>query len=105
GSQRQRRPIRHNIYPYTTLFRSQEVLQNAEEKHHLSIKIIEAQEMERKRLSREIHDGPAQMLANILIRSEIADLSFKKGEIEKRSEEHTSELQSRFDLVCRLLLE
>src|SRR5699024_12159927 len=28
-----------------------------------------------------------------------------KGLIEKRSEEHTSELQSRFDLVCRLLLE
>src|SRR5437868_8115190 len=28
-----------------------------------------------------------------------------KETIEKRSEEHTSELQSRFDLVCRLLLE
>src|SRR5438067_10090383 len=27
------------------------------------------------------------------------------GEMEPRSEEHTSELQSRFDLVCRLLLE
>src|SRR5699024_12083661 len=30
---------------------------------------------------------------------------FKFGEICQRSEEHTSELQSRFDLVCRLLLE
>src|SRR5207249_11494267 len=29
----------------------------------------------------------------------------KKGDERKRSEEHTSELQSRFDLVCRLLLE
>src|SRR5699024_12523365 len=28
-----------------------------------------------------------------------------KSEAEERSEEHTSELQSRFDLVCRLLLE
>src|SRR5699024_6720687 len=28
-----------------------------------------------------------------------------EGEVEVRSEEHTSELQSRFDLVCRLLLE
>src|SRR5437868_8804168 len=27
------------------------------------------------------------------------------GQVERRSEEHTSELQSRFDLVCRLLLE
>src|SRR5699024_11634002 len=30
---------------------------------------------------------------------------FVNDEIQKRSEEHTSELQSRFDLVCRLLLE
>src|SRR5699024_1073125 len=28
-----------------------------------------------------------------------------RGKIERKSEEHTSELQSRFDLVCRLLLE
>src|SRR5207249_7414335 len=35
-----------------------------------------------------------------------ADLSGDMAlRIEKRSEEHTSELQSRFDLVCRLLLE
>ena len=33
-----------------------------------------------------------------------ADLSDLKGKTQ-RSEEHTSELQSRFDLVCRLLLE
>ena len=34
------------------------------------------------------------------------DFVIKPGQIKKiRSEEHTSELQSRFDLVCRLLLE
>src|SRR5699024_12113479 len=33
------------------------------------------------------------------------DLNLDEGFWEKRSEEHTSELQSRFDLVCRLLLE
>src|SRR5699024_12526708 len=33
------------------------------------------------------------------------DLSFKEFELLARSEEHTSELQSRFDLVCRLLLD
>src|SRR5699024_7540268 len=33
------------------------------------------------------------------------DMDFKVGGTHKRSEEHTSELQSRFDLVCRLLLE
>src|SRR5699024_161243 len=36
--------------------------------------------------------------------AEIRDLYDHRGD-EKRSEEHTSELQSRFDLVCRLLLE
>src|SRR5699024_11651690 len=38
-----------------------------------------------------------------LVAKEIAAL--REIEYEKRSEEHTSELQSRFDLVCRLLLE
>src|SRR5699024_11979556 len=33
------------------------------------------------------------------------EIFFDTNEEEKRSEEHTSELQSRFDLVCRLLLE
>src|SRR5699024_5079183 len=40
-------------YLYEDFSQVQEILQTAEEKHHLSIKIIEAQEMERKRISRE----------------------------------------------------
>src|SRR5207249_11381315 len=36
---------------------------------------------------------------------EIFDLNFDAALLASRSEEHTSELQSRFDLVCRLLLE
>src|SRR5699024_12602605 len=35
----------------------------------------------------------------------VVQLLFLGGDEEERSEEHTSELQSRFDLVCRLLLE
>lgn len=62
-------------------------LKSAKEKQQLGLKIIEAQEMERKRISREIHDGPAQSLANILIRSEIVDLSFREGNIEQAIEE------------------
>ncbi|MEJ8778795.1 sensor histidine kinase [Pseudogracilibacillus sp. ICA-222130] len=58
-----------------------EVLKTAKEKQQIGLKIIEAQELERKRLSREMHDGPAQMLANILLRSEIIDLSVKGGNI------------------------
>ena len=58
-----------------------EALKTAKEKQQFGLKIIEAQETERKRLSREIHDGPAQMLANILIRSEIVDLAFREGNV------------------------
>lgn len=60
-----------------------EVLKTAKEKQQFGLQIIEAQEMERKRLSREIHDGPAQMLANILIRSEIVDLAFREGKVDQ----------------------
>lgn len=38
---------------------------------YMGIKILEAQEEERKRLSRDIHDGPAQSIANIVLKAEI----------------------------------
>lgn len=60
-----------------------EYLKTAHEKQQIGLKIIEAQEKERKRISREIHDGPAQSLANILVRSEIVDLYFRDGEMDK----------------------
>src|SRR5699024_3856851 len=63
------------------------VLKTAKEKQQIGLKVIEAQETERKRISREIHDGPAQMLANILIRSEIIDLSFRDGDLDNALKE------------------
>lgn len=60
-----------------------EIIAEAKEKQEFGLKIIEAQEDERKRISREIHDGPAQMLANILLRSEIVERSFKQGTMDK----------------------
>ena len=44
----------------------------------LRMKIIEAQEEERKRLSREIHDGPAQMIANVLMRSDLIERTYRE---------------------------
>src|SRR5690606_40088146 len=43
--------------------------------------------------------------ADLLKRQDVDDHSTLKKDVEKRSEEHTSELQSRENLVCRLLLE
>ncbi|WP_100010406.1 sensor histidine kinase [Lentibacillus sediminis] len=60
-----------------------EIIADAKEKQEFGLKIIEAQEEERRKISREIHDGPAQMLANILLRSELIDRSFREKDIEQ----------------------
>ncbi|OZU88808.1 histidine kinase [Virgibacillus indicus] len=59
------------------------MIESAKEKQEFGLKIIEAQEEERRRISREIHDGPAQMLANILLRSELVDRSFRANNVEQ----------------------
>src|SRR2546428_5123639 len=70
-----RRPPRSTLFPYTTLFRSE--------------------------------DHPAVL--NPVFEVDVGRASGKfapaAGQFSERSEEHTSELQSRSDLVCRLLLE
>lgn len=48
-------------------------LEDIKEKQYLGIKVIKAQEEERYRLSREIHDGPAQILANVVLKSELCE--------------------------------
>lgn len=53
-------------------------LEQAKIKQDFGIRIIAAQEEERKRLSREIHDGPAQMMANVLMRSNLIDRTFRE---------------------------
>ena len=53
------------------------LLADAQAKQDFGLRIIEAQEEERKRVSREIHDGPAQMLANVMMRSELIERIFR----------------------------
>ena len=48
-------------------------LEGIKERQYLGIKVIKAQEEERHRLSREIHDGPAQSLANIILKTELCE--------------------------------
>ena len=58
-------------------------------RHFVGIKIIEAQEEERHRLARDIHDGPAQSMANILVKTELCerlmDIDQEKSKEELRS--------------------
>src|SRR5699024_12727409 len=71
-----RRPPRSTLFPYTTLFRSILADVGADVALHLVERLREA----------------------------VKSQHLRTGD-QARSEEHTSELQSRFDLVCRLLLE
>lgn len=43
------------------------------QKSEMATRVIKAQEEERKRVAREIHDGPAQSLANLVLRTEICE--------------------------------
>ncbi|MGB7604742.1 MAG: sensor histidine kinase [Lutisporaceae bacterium] len=56
-----------------------EELDGIREKQTLGIKIIKAQEEERKRVAREIHDGPAQIMANLVIKSELCERLIDKN--------------------------
>src|SRR2546427_8902674 len=85
-----RRPPRSTLFPYTTLFRSLDVLEEAvvsrndapasHPQHHAAGLVAVAREADGVRVA------PAHQL-------------------HRRSEEHTPELQSQSNLVCRLLLE
>lgn len=52
-------------------------LEGLQHRQQLAIRIIKAQEEERKRVAREIHDGPAQTMANVVLRAEICEKLFE----------------------------
>src|SRR2546426_5127993 len=79
-----RRPPRSTLFPYTTLFRS-EALENAMAAGH--IRRIDAR------------------IATEMLFGMMRGVNRYRAKDDRRSEEHTSELQSPCNLVCRLLLE
>lgn len=64
-----------------------QALEQAKLKQDFSMRIIAAQEDERKRLSREIHDGPAQMMAHVLMRSDLIERVYRDKGIEQALKE------------------
>ncbi len=78
-----------------------DVLDMYKQKQDFGFKIIEAQEAERKKLSREIHDGPAQMLANVMVRSDLTERIFR----ERGPEEALLEIRSLKQMVRSALSE
>src|SRR2546422_4608581 len=81
-----RRPPRSTLFPYTTLFRS-------------PARNFEPQQVVRDAEGRASREQDNEQAGSDLVREAV----FPGGG--ERSEEHTSELQSRLHLVCRLLLE
>ncbi|NNV07393.1 sensor histidine kinase [Geobacillus sp. C56-T2] len=78
-----------------------EMIEGARQKQEFGLKIIEAQEEERRRLSREIHDGPAQMLAHVLLRSDLVEKVIK----ERGTEEAIAEIRDFRKMVHSALSE
>src|SRR3712207_7721643 len=89
-----RRPPRSTLFPYTTLFRSR-----ARRCWLASISLDHASRICRCRLRRGTGETPGG--GTVGRRGDPGSRDADRG----RSEEHTSELQSRQYLVCRLLLE
>src|SRR5256885_2962903 len=85
-----RRPPRSTLFPYTTLFRSRSV--DVDRMRAIGERRTSKSAAGAARSRRESSQGPEGSRR-------------KNGQSAKRSEEHTSELQSPCNLVCRLLLE
>src|SRR2546430_7671277 len=86
-----RRPPRSTLFPYTTLFRSAELAAIAYNLDHVRM---------HERFAADERDPHRPQIADFF------DPNLQVLELRmRRSEEHTSELQSQSNLVCRLLLE
>src|SRR2546422_6548559 len=91
-----RRPPRSTLFPYTTLFRSVWLVVFGHHGQLLHERCADIHALERRiNAPRVIDRGIDRSIGKQLV----------KGHNDTRSEEHTSELQSRLHLVCRLLLE
>src|SRR5690606_40750693 len=99
------RPTRYTLFPYTTLFRSkfQDLLNQGVKPDTTAFRELYLKE-EGSGSNEKLIYRNSILEENYKLSSSIFDIGLDSINI-KRSEEHTSELQSRENLVCRLLLE
>src|SRR2546428_4099925 len=90
-----RRPPRSTLFPYTTLFRSVTI-----EGCRLNCVRGRPEEIFQRAFRHQEFD-----ISELSLCTHLLTTARGEGHYDNRSEEHTSELQSRSDLVCRLLLE
>jgi len=73
-------------YLVNSMMNISNTLEEMQKKELLGIQVIMAQEEERQRLARDIHDGPAQSLSNIVLKSEICE-KFLETDVKKAKQE------------------
>src|SRR3712207_6865158 len=95
-----RRPPRSTLFPYTTLFRSE-----PERRVQLLRKIAQTAALRIGALDRALEAQARALKEDPSLAETQEELEALAQRASARSEEHTSELQSRQYLVCRLLLE
>src|SRR5207248_8922366 len=95
-------PPRSTLFPYTTLFRSRATPQIKKENSFAALGRCFGEPMPRSDASESLLNSRGFRLCHGV------GFALGQGDVQTitlRSEEHTSELQSPYDLVCRLLLE
>src|SRR5256885_5209177 len=98
-----RRPPRSTLFPYTTLFRSQHVRQEHVERDRGRLVLLG--ELERIGAAHRDQDLESLLARQVDHDPRVMRIVLDDEQDRIRSEEHTSELQSPCNLVCRLLLE
>src|SRR2546430_4156389 len=91
-----RPPPRSTLFPYTTLFRS--LVGRADT-------VVHDQHVNRPQSSLGLGDGQGAARGGAEVGRDVFEANGRQCRRVARSEEHTSELQSQSNLVCRLLLE
>src|SRR3712207_7877043 len=100
-----RRPPRSTLFPYTTLFRSDAVRAQPDPAQRPLAQQARAQVRARVDDDCDHHGGDERDQREAALEQKRMSFIEPETEPDQRSEEHTSELQSRQYLVCRLLLE
>jgi len=82
-------------------------LEGLQQKQQIGLRIVQAQEEERRRIAREIHDGPAQSLANLVLRAEFCEqlLNRDPGSVKPELEKLKNSVRSTLKDIRKIIFD
>ncbi len=82
-------------------------LEEMQQRYQLGLRIIKAQEEERKRVAREIHDGPAQSMANLVMRAEVCEklMDLNPGKVKEELQELKGMVKASLQEVRKIIFD